>query len=374
MSLKIRAITASENTKFIKSQWLFYKNDKNWVPPAIFDKKKLLNTHKNPFYHHADIQLFLAENNGNIVGRIAAITNKGHNDTFNDKVGFFGFFECYNDQEIANALFSKASEWLKERDKISMRGPMNPSMNDECGLLIEGFDSPPVILMTYNPPYYAQLIENAGFEKAKDLYAFKLEQETYRSEKLKRLSSIIQKRYNITIREINLKDKKQFRKDLNVIKGIYNETWEENWGFVKFTDEEIDYMAKDLKQIADPRYVYFIDMGDKPVGFMICLPDINQVLIYNKRGTLLGAIWNLLMKKKIIHTLRIIVLGVLPKYQGIGLDAIMYHEIGLRAIPNGIMDGEASWILEDNVKMIQALSRAMNTERYKTYRIYEKKI
>ncbi len=373
MSAVVRPVASPADTvKFIKSQWNFYKNDPHWVAPIVADRKKLLDTKKNPFYRHSAMQLFLAEDNGTVVGRIAAIVNDNHNKIHNDKVGFFGFFECVDDQKVADALFAAAAEWLKKKGMTEMRGPANPSMNDECGLLVDGFNMPPVVLMTYNPPYYARLIEKAGLSKIKDLYAYLLKQEDYRSEKLQRLNNAIRQRNKLTVREVDFKNKEQFRKDIHTIKDLYNSAWQPNWGFVKMTDEEFDFLAKDLKQIADQRYTIIAESDGKPVGFMLALPDINQSLIYHKSGGLLGAVWHLLTKKKKINTLRIIVLGVLPQYQGRGIDAVLYDEAGARGLPYGITQGEASWILEDNVEMNHALQHAMHGTLYKTYRMYQK--
>ena len=374
MSLSITALDPKQTTRFIKSQWLFYKDDPNWVPPLIMDRKKLLDQKKNPFYQHAEMQLFVAEQDGKIVGRIAAIINHNHNVTHKDKVGFFGFFECINDQGVATSLFTAAEQWLRERGMTDIRGPVNPSMNDESGLLVDGFDGPPVILMTYNPPYYGALIEGAGFSKAKDLYAYLIRQETYRSEKLLRLADRIKERNGITFRNVNLKNKAQFTKDVADIKHIYNVAWEDNWGFVKMTDDEFDFLAADLKQIADPEYIFFAEVKGKLAGFILCLPDINQSLIHNKKGGLLGGVFHLLTKQKKINLLRIVVLGVLPEYRKLGVDAAMYHEIGLRGEPRGIKAGEASWILEDNEMMNRGLTQIMNGERYRTYRVYQKQL
>lgn len=373
MDFKIKPIgTKKEKMRFIKSQWNFYKNDPNWVPPIIADRVKLLDTVKNPFYNHSIIQLFIAESGGEIVGRIAAIINSNHNTTHNDKVGFFGFFECINNQDVADALFAAAGHWLKDRGMDIMRGPENPSQNDEVALLVDGFDSPPVLLMSYNPKYYIDLIDNAGFKKAKDLYAYNLKMEDYRSEKLIRMQDIIRKRYNVKIRNMNFKNKEQFKKDVNTLKEIYNDAWEPNWGFVKMTDEEFDFLAADLKPVADPLYAFVAEINGKPAGFALGLPDINQVLIHNKNGSLLGAVWHLFTKKKKITWLRILVLGVLKEYQKTGIDSVMYYEFFQRGSKMGITNGEASWILEDNEMMNKAATKTMNGELYKTYRIYEK--
>lgn len=375
MNFEIKPIGAKKDKmRFIKSQWNFYKNDPNWVPPIIADRVKLLDTVKNPFYKHSIIQLFIAESDGKIVGRIAAIINDNHNKTHNDKVGFFGFFECINNQEVANALFDTAGDWLKARGMTVMRGPENPSQNDEVGLLIDGFDMPPVLLMTYNPKYYIDLIDDSGFKKAKDLYAYNLKMEDYRSEKLIRMQNIIRKRYKVTIRDMNFKNKAQFTKDVKTLKEIYNNAWEPNWGFVKMTDAEFDFLAADLKPVAESTLTFIAEIDGKPAGFALALPDINQALIHNKKGSLLGAVWHLLTKKKKITWVRIIVLGVLKEYQKTGIDSVMYYEFFKRGSKMGITNGEASWILEDNEMMNKAATKTMNGELYKTYRLYEREL
>jgi GNAT superfamily N-acetyltransferase len=371
----IRPVTTeADRMRFIKSQWNFYKGDKNWVAPLIDERKKLLSTSKNPIYQHSKLEMFLAEREGEIVGRIAAITNGNHNKKYQDKVGFFGFFECENNPETAQKLFEAAHVWLKKQGMNAVRGPVNPSMNDEAALLVEGFDTPPVILTTYNPPYYAHLIESAGYAKAKDMYAYRLRHESYQNDKMKRLQAAIRERYKITIREINIKDKAQLQKDAQTIKEIYNSAWAENWGIVPFTDAEFDALVKDLKPVADPRIIYFAEVEGKPAGFMLALPDINRAMIHNRSGSLIGAGWQLLTKRKEIDLCRIIVMGVLPEYQKFGIDAVMYYEIEERSRAHYPAGGEASWIAEDNIAMNRALTKTMNGERYKTYRIYERSI
>ncbi len=374
MKLVVRALQPKETLKFIKAQWLFYKDDPRWVPPMLFDRKKLLNTEKNPFYKHSAIQLFLAERDGQIVGRIAAITNANHNAEHEDKVGFFGFFECIPDQGVATALFTAAEQWLRDRGMDTIRGPVNPSMNDECGLLVDGFDGSPVILMTYNPPYYASLIEGAGFEKSQDLYAYLLRNENYASEKMKRLFDVIVKRNELVFRSLDFKNKAAFKRDVDTLKYIYNEAWEKNWGFVKFTDEEFDFLAADLKQIADPNLVFIVESKGRVAGFCLALPDVNQALVHNRKGGLLTGAYHLLTKSKTIDLCRIIVLGVLPEFRNAGIDAAMYMEIGERAKQRGILKGEASWILESNEMMNKGLTSTMHGERYRTYRLYDKSL
>lgn len=372
MGLNIRALDPADTLPFIKSQWLFYKNDPHWVPPLIMDRQKLLNQTKNPLYKHTQIQLFLAEQDGRVVGRIAAIKNGNHLATHHDNVGFFGFFECINDQQVANALFNAAETWLREHGVAFSRGPVNPSLNDEAGLLVDGFDGPPIVLMTYNPPYYATLIEGAGYQKAKDLYAYWLDPDKYRSPKMERLIDAIKQRNGITFRSVDFKNKAQFAKDVELIKQMYNTAWQPNWGFVKMTDDEFAFLAADLKQIADARFVFFVEVKGEPAGFILGLPNINQALIHNKRGGIVGGIWNLLTRKKQINQLRIIVMGVLPQFQRTGADTALYHEIGRRGFSWNLKGAEASWILEDNEMMNKGLSHTMQAELYRTYRLYQK--
>lgn len=375
MAIEIKKVeTKSDLMQFIKSQWLFYKNDPNFVPPIIADRKKLLSREKNPFFKHSEMQEFLAFENGQIVGRIAAIKNDNHNLTHNDKVGFFGFFESVNNQEVANKLFDACKTWLLERGLDTMRGPVDPSLNDEIGLLIEGFELPPVVLMKYNPPYYIDLIKNYGFDDAMLLYAYILQMENYQSEKLVRMQNIVRERYKIKVRNLDFKDKKKLMEDIRIIKGLYNQAWEKNWGFVKATNEEFDALADDLIQIADPNLVLIVEVNNQIAGFALALPDINEVLIHNKNGSLLGAAWHLFTKSKKIKTLRIITLGILPEFRKTGADAVLYYEIGERGRKRGITQGEASWILSINSEMNNALQQAMKGKIYKKYMLYDKKL
>lgn len=374
MAVHIRALAPGELTTFIKCQWEFYKNDPNWVPPLIMERRKLLDTKRNPFFHHSKIQLFVAEQDGRIVGRIAAITNDNHNIEHNDNIGFFGFFECINDPSVARALLDAAESWLRAEGKTAIRGPVNPSMNDEIGILVEGFDGPPVIMMTYNPPYYDALIQGAGYPKVRDVFAFLLEHKNFKTDRMKRTFDVLIKRMQLSWRSINLKDKAEFHKDVETLKNIYNKTWQPNWGFVKMTDAEFDFLAADLKQVADPRLALLFYSQGEICGCVLALPDINQTLIHNKGGGILGGLWHLFTKRNKITLCRIIILGVLPEFQGKGIDAVMYSIIGDAAGNRGMSHGEASWILEDNEMMMRGLTHTMNARRYRTYRLYEKPI
>jgi len=360
--------TKKDKMKFIKLQWKFYKDDPYWVPPLIMDRKKLLNTEKNPFYKHAEIELFIATKNGEAAGRIAAIKNDLHNTYHKDKVGFFGFFECINDQQVANALFDKAKEWLQAKGFDAMRGPANPSSNDEYGMLVDGFEDEPRILMPYNPKYYLELCENYGFKKAKDLNAYKLERDkVVSSDKLKRVAEISRQRSGIKISQI---DTKNFNKEIEKVKYVYNRAWAPNWGFVPLTEDELDAMAKDLKPLVEPSLVLFGEIKGELVGFALCMPDYNQ-LFKSMNGKLFPFNFlKLYTQKKKIKWSRVITLGIIPEFQKKGLDAVFYWEIVNRADKIGIRLGEASWILEDN-DMMNRGALVMNGTLYKKYRIYE---
>jgi len=364
----VRVTSQADLMKFIKFPWKIYSNDPYWVPPLIMDRKKLLDTSKNPFFKHAEIQLFLAKKNNEIVGRIAAIKNDLHNLHHNDKVGFFGFFECMNDQQTANLLFDSAKQWLEEKGMNAMRGPANPSSNDEYGMLIEGFNDSPRILMTYNPKYYINLCENYGFVKAKDLNAFKLETDkVLSSEKLKRVADIAQQRSGLKIFQI---DMKKFDSELDKVKYVYNKAWAPNWGFVPMTEEEIDAMAKDFKAIIEPSLLLFGEINGKLVGFALVVFDYNFIFKKMNGRLFPFGIIKLLTQKKKIPWARIITLGIIPEYQKRGLDAVFYYEIVTRAAKLNIFLGEASWVLEDNDMMNRGLE-VMNAHAYKKYRIYE---
>lgn len=374
--LTVRRINSkSDKLLFVRFLWDIYGADPNWVPALEMDRMKLIDEIKNPFYKHSEVAWFLAEDNGKIVGRIAAIINRNHNDTHHDKTGFFGFFESVNDQAVANALFAEAEAFLRSKGMTSVQGPANPSANDEYGLLVDGFDRPPVLLTTYNPKYYIDLITANGYAKAKDMYAWLLNTKDSRSEKLVRVTTALQERAQITIRSF---DKKQFNREVSRIKQLYNEAWETNWGFVPLSDEEFDFVATDLKPIYDPELILFAEHNGETIGFALSLPDVNQAFRAGARipkgiMNLPIGLWNLFTKKKAIDTVRIVILGLKKEFRGRGIDGMMYRETIDRAERGGYKYGEASWILEDNDAMNRACEM-MNGKKYKTYRIYEKQL
>lgn len=375
---RVRIRTASsrkERLEFIRMVWELYKDIPQWVPPIEMDRMRLIDTDKNPFYKHASLKLFLAERDGRIVGRIAAITNAVHNQLYSDRVGFFGFFESVNDQDVANTLFNAAADWLRAEGMTEVRGPISPSMNDEVGLLVDGFDEAPAAMMPYSPAYYVELIERAGFSGTKDLLAWALQYPDVMTDKLVRVTAAVKQRSKVSVRSMSMK---HFATEVDHIKRIYNEAWQPNWGFVPMSDEEMNLMAYEMKQIIDPDLVLFAEKDGVPIGFALAVPDINQALtagtaIPPGARNLPTAIMNLMTKKKQIKQMRVITLGVVPKYQGQGIDAMLYREITERGVAKGMDSGEASWVLEDNTMMNRA-AEMMQARASKRYRIFERSI
>jgi GNAT superfamily N-acetyltransferase len=331
------------------------------------DVRTMLNRKKNPFFHRAEAEYFLAERGGTVVGRTAAIHNRAHNDFHDDHVGFFGFFECENDQQVANALFEAAATWLRAHGLDTMRGPASFSTNDECGLLVDGFDTPPTILNPHNPRYYVTLIEAAGFTKAKDMFQYQALSSVL-PDRLKRAAQMVQKRFQITLRSI---DMKRFREEVDRIKTMYNSAWEKNWGFVPMTDEEIDHLATQLKPVVVPDLIVFAERKGKPIGFAAAIPDMNVALKANPSGRLFPGIFKILWKKRAIDRTRILLLGVVKEFRGRGAAELMYHWIWEKGTALGYDWGEAGWILEDNTAMNKGL-QFMGFEPYKRLRLYDR--
>jgi len=335
----------------------------------------LLSRTKNPFFEHAEAEYFMAERDGQVVGRIAAISNRLHNETHGDQVGFFGFFESVDDQSVADALFNAATDWCRALGHNILRGPASFSVNDECGLLVDGFDRPPTLMMPHNPRYYIPLLERAGFAKAKDLWVYQGGSEAQYvpvPARLARATELIRQRQGITLRALNMKD---FEGEVERIKELYNSAWEKNWGFVPMTEHEIDHLAEQFKPVVIPELVPMAEKDGKLIGFGIALPDLNVVFRKNRSGRLFPMILKLFwaLKARRIRRARILLLGVVPEHQGKGVDAMLYHWIWTRSGERGIYWGEAGWILEDNPAMNAGLEK-MTFRVYKTYRLYDRRI
>ena len=348
-----------------------------WVPPLRRDVEALLSRTRNPFFEHAEAEYFIAERDDRVVGRIAAIDNHLHNQTHDDRVGFFGFFETENDSAVAGALFEAAADWLRARGFDTMRGPASFSVNDECGLLVDGFDTPPALMMPHNPPWYVPLVEGAGLTKAKDLLVYQGGDRAFRTydpvpERLERAVRIMQERMGITVRALNMKD---FHGEVESIKAIYNAAWEKNWGFVPMTEHEIDHLAQQFKPVVIPDIVPMAEKDGKVVGFGLALPDLNTVFRTNRSGRMFPVVLKLLwaLKTERIRRARIPLLGILPEYRGRGLDAVLYHWIWTKSAVHKMYWGEAGWILEENAAMNAGLVK-MRFEVYKTYRLYDRPV
>jgi GNAT superfamily N-acetyltransferase len=369
MSLQIEIIRKARHLNdFLKLPWSLYGDDPNWVPPLLSDQKKLLHPAHNPFFKHAQMTRLIARRDGRTVGRICAIDNLAHQEYWQEPVGFFGFFECENDPETARALVDAAAEWLKPRGIDVMRGPMNPSTNDSCGLLVEGFDLPPMVMMPYNPPYYAELLEGTGFSKTKDLYAYKITEDSL-TERILRVGEKLAERVKVTVRSI---DKKNLDAEIERIRSIYNQAWFKNWGFVPMTEAEFNHTANDLKKILVPELAYIAEDGDRPVGFSLALPDINMALKHANGRLFPFGIFKLLYYSRKINSARVITTGVVEEYRNRGVDVLFYLESYKRGVAAGYTSAELSWILEDNEAMNKAVTSVIGGELYKRYRIYDK--
>jgi len=360
----------SELKKFIHFPWIIYNEDPNWVPPLVMDLKEKLNRKKNPFFEHADMELFLAYKGNEITGRIAAILDENHNKVHKEKIVFFGLYESYDDEDTAFSLLDRVSDWGKERGMEVLRGPMNLSMNDECAFLLEGFDSPPVIMMPYNLPYYLELMEKYGLVKAKDLFAFYMRRDHKTAEKVERILDSIREKTPVTLRTVN---KKNLYEEVKKIMFIYNNAWEKNWGFVPWTENEMKYMAKKFNQFADLNIVILAESKGKPVGFAFSLPNYNEVI--KKMGGKLSplGIIRFLVNKRKIKGMRAMVFGTLKEYRQTGLSYLLYSELEKNAKAQGYEWCETSWQLEDN-EPINRFVASIGGEIYKKYRIYEKRI
>jgi GNAT superfamily N-acetyltransferase len=366
----IRAANSRADVKrFIRYPFARYRDDPHWVPPLLITEREQFDPERNPFYEHARVELFLAERDGEVVGRVTAIDDDNHNETHGDNLLFFGFFEA-EDEEAAAALFTRVEERARELGRDAVRGPVNPSMNHTAGLLIDAFDSDPYVMMPYNPPEYPRYVEKMGYRKGKDLYAWIFERD-WEVKKIGRLAERVRKRNkDLMIRPLNMK---RWDEELARVKGLYNRAWERNWGFVRYTEAEFDQLAKEFKMILDPELVALAEVRGELIGVTVLIPDANQVF-KKMRGRLLPfGVFHLLRRNKIMNRVRLPILGVAPEHRNKGFELVMIHELYGRTIAKGYKACEASWTLEDNRAMNHVIE-AGGARRYKTYRIYEKEM
>jgi GNAT superfamily N-acetyltransferase len=355
--------------EFIAFPYTLYRDDPYWVPPLWTAQQQLLETHQHPFCAHAEIQGFLARRGQHTVGRVAAIIDRNFNEVHHEQAGFFGFFEAVNDPEVAGCLLDAAWDWLRERGAHFMRGPMNPSANYECGLLVEGFDSSPQILMCYNPRYYSALMEGAGLRGVKDLYSYYLSRDMLTLDRVERVARRALEASQIHIRPIRMKD---FESEVERVWEVYNSAWSRNWGFVPMTREECFYLAHELKPLAEPDLVLLAEVSGRLVGFLLALPDINQALKHTRSRFLPLVVLTVLYHRRKIRSIRVVLLGVQEEFRTAGVAAALYTEIIRRGLRLGYQECEMSWILDDNLLMIRSVE-LLGGKRHKTYRLYERR-
>jgi GNAT superfamily N-acetyltransferase len=364
--------TRRDRDAFIKFQWRIYANDPVWVPPLIIERKTFLDRKRHPFYRHGEAALFLARQNGEIVGRIMASDDPNYNSLHQSNVGCFGLFECIDDRNVAAALFEAAVNWLRQKGRTEMMGPIDYSTNYVCGLLIDGFQFAPTILTAHNPPYYRELIEGCGFAKAKDWYAWWFADPAKAVTHLRRFAERVRRRWPVTIRSANLKN---IREESRRLRQIYNQAWEKNWGFVSFTEAEFEFMTREMKPLLVPGFAWIAEMGNEPIGFTLCLPDINVVLRHlNGRLTRFGfpiGLIKLLFYKRRIRKGRLIALGVIEKYRRAGVAEMLVLRVMEETMIKRGITGELSMTLEDNF-MINRFLEAIGATKYKTYRIFKR--
>jgi GNAT superfamily N-acetyltransferase len=360
-------------SRFLNVSYGIYQNDPQWVAPLLMDLKKVF-TDRNPFFEHADMQLWVVVQDGRDVGRIAGIEDRSFNARQPVPTAYFGFFESIVAAEVSNALFQAAFNWAANRGLIRILGPMNPSGNDECGLLAQGFELRPVFMMPYNPRYYLDLVERAGFKKSKDLVAFDIDLKHTPIQRLERVAARFAKRQtDIHFRPVR---RKTLRADLAKVKEIYNEAWDDNWGFVPMTDGEIDFMAERLKPMLAEGLVWLAETDQQPVGFLLAMPDFNEALepLHGRLASPgLFKFLPYLFRWKTPATVRVVVLGVKEAYRNRGIESFMLVEGLKTGFRLGFTGCEASWILEDNLNVRNVIER-FGGKPYKIYRIYERRI
>ena len=357
---------------FIKFQWRIYANDPAWVPPLIIERKTFLNRRRHPFYKHGEAALFLARHNGEVVGRIMASDDPNYNSLHQSNVGCFGLFESIEDPDVATTLFQAAAGWLRKKGRTEMMGPIDYSTNYVCGLLIDGFQFAPTVLTAHNPPYYQELIESCGFAKEKDWYAWWFADPGNAAKRLRRLAERFRKRWLVTLRPGNLKN---IREESRRLRQIFNQAWQKNWGFVPFTEAEFEFMTNEMKPLLVPEFTWIAEIGNEPIGFTLCLPDINVALRHvNGRLTRFGlpiGLIKLLYYKRLIRKGRLIALGVVEKYRHAGVAEMLVLRVMEETMIKRGITGELSMTLEDNV-MINRFVEAIGAQRYKTYRIFKR--
>lgn len=361
--------TRRDRKAFLNLECEIYRDDPNWVPPLWLIRKELVGFKHHPFYDDADGQAFLVRRGDRVVGRLVAIVNHAHNRTHKEQRGFFGFYECHDDVEASNELFSMAVDWMRQRGMTDVRGPVNPSLNYDLGLLIEGFDSPPTYMMTYNRDYYGRLVEAAGFTKCQDMYSYDGHIDMLKGldPKLQFIVDEATKRFNVTCRPL---DRSRFDEDIRAFLEIYNQSIQLTWGYVPMSEAEVDDHAKGLRHLIVPELTSIAEIDGRPVGAGFGLLDYNQIIKKIKGRLLPFGFIKLLTQKRSIDRLRLISTNVLPEYQKWGLGLVTLNRILPDAVDFGIKIAEFSWVLESNALSRGTIERG-GAKRTKTHRIYD---
>ncbi len=366
-----------ERRLFLRLPWRLYRGDPNWVPPLLSSVRHTLDPRHNPFYERAESRLYLAWREGRPVGRIVATINHAHNAYHHDKVGFWGFFETENDSAAAQALLDAAADDLRSHSMTEMRGPFNPSINAECGVLIEGFDRPPSLMMPYNPPFYPQLIERAGHAKHKDLLAYYLDQDmiapgTEARERLERIEKLVRRRHpELVVRTL---DMSRYLEEVLALGELFNAARERNWGYVPVTRAEMLRMAREMRPVVVPECVIMGELGGKLAGCTMGLLDVGP-LLQKANGRLFPFGWfHLLFGRKRLDAMRIFGAAVLPEYRHVGIIPVLFLQYLRNSKALGYYWGELSWVAEDNTASIATLDAAFKPRLYKRYRIYQRKL
>ncbi len=364
----------ADRNAFIRFPWRIYENDHAWVPPLIIERKAFFNRKSHPFYKHGDAALFLARQNREVVGRIMASDDPNYNAAHDSNVGCFGQFECVDNDNVAAALFNAAEGWVRRKGRLEIMGPIDYSTNYVCGLLIDGFQYPPTILTAHNPRYYAELLERRGFSKTMDLYAWWFSDASKAADRLRKLEAKLQSRMRFTIRPGNLAD---LPAESARLRRIYNEAWQNNWGYVPFTEAEFTHLTNEMKPLLRPEFTAIAEIDGEEIGFIIALPDINVALQkINGRLTSFGlpiGLIGLLYEKRRLRKARLIAMGVRPEFRQHGVAEMLVLRIIEEVMFKLGFKGELSMTLENNT-MINRFLEAIGARRYKTYRIYRKSL
>ena len=372
--LSLSTARRADRARFIDVPGPLYRGDPYYVAPLRREVLALLDPARNPWHRHAEMALFVAVRGRQAVGRVAAIRDHRDDELRGTATGFFGFFDCVDDPGAASALLAHAERWARARGARQMQGPISPSMHDECGTLVAGFDSPPVIQMPYNPRYHAALLEGLGYRKVQDLFAYEFVLSQQVRPALARIASAVQAREDVRIRTL---DPSRFAAEVEMVRGLLNAAWEANWGFVPMSTDEMEWRAARLRPLIDPRYALVVEArrgaSFEPVGFALGVPNVNEILVgLNGRLTPI-ALFRLMRGLRRVRTARLLLLGVVAGYRKRGLEALLIREIHERAARAGIVRAELSWVLEDNVVMNRTIAKA-GGRHYKTYRIFGKTI